>query len=442
VKLARLTFLLAVTVGCGSKRSAAAAADAGDDGGSAADAGFGLGDPPACASGSPGGGSNPSARGDTAGALDPAGTHLLVFGGDTDVAICPNFPTRKHVGDTWMLDVGCGSWSPLQVQGPEARARHAMVADPDRNRALLFGGRARSGTSGAYTLFNDVWVFDFGGQSWQKLATSGGPPPGRSSAAMAIDPENAQLLLFGGNASTDGLAYAPLSDTWTLDLAAGAWKKLSPSKAPPARLFHAMAIDPDGRVAYIWSGGDANAFQGPFLHDVWAFDLDNSTWSEVPTTGDAPSGRIRHQMVYDRTAHVLVTFAGHDDDPKIADERNDLYTLDVSSHPASGGPWQHPAVWARLPPGDTINKTAAPGCNFPPDLTNIDKGAPERRSAFAIGVATGGRGFVVFGGESDCGLLNDAWWWSNGSQAWTTTKATPVGLSCLRVSTTCTSLCN
>jgi N-acetylneuraminic acid mutarotase len=380
-----------------------------------------------------GGGTNPTARGDSAGALDPTGTSLVVFGGDTDVAICPNFPTHKHVGDTWLLDVGCGSWAQLSVQGPDARARHVMISDPDRGRALLFGGRTRARTSGAYSLFDDVWAFDFGAQSWQKLATSGSPPPARSSAAIAVDAQTSRLVLFGGNASTDGLSYLPLADTWTLDLATNAWKKLTPPKSPPARLFHAMAIDPDGRIAYVWSGGDANAFVGPFLHDVWALDLDQGTWSAVATTGQAPTGRIRHSMVFDRTAHVLVTFAGHDDDAKIADERNDLYVLDVGKSPAE---------WSRLPPGDTINKTVASGCNFPADLTNIDKAAPERRSAFAVSEAAGGRGFVVFGGESDCGLLNDAWWWSNASSAWTPVKSTPVGLSCLRVSTTCTSLCN
>jgi hypothetical protein len=78
---------------------------------------------------------------------------------------------------------------------------------------------------------------------------------------------------------------------------------------------------------------------------------------------------------------------------------------------------------------------------FPADFTVIDKAAPERRSAFAYGPRVDGRGFAVFAGAGDCGNLADSWWWSAGSQAWTTVQASPVGLSCLRFQTSCTGLC-
>ena len=112
---------------------------------------------------------------------------------------------------------------------------------------------------------------------------------------------------------------------------------------------------------------------------------------------------------------------------------NDLYSLDVT---------KSPAVWTKLPGGDTPGNTTPTGnCVFAANFTNVDKQSPERRSAFAWGPRGDGRGFAVFGGYSDCGQLADAWWWANGRQRWTVVKASPVGLSCVREQTTCKGLC-
>jgi hypothetical protein len=134
--------------------------------------------------------------------------------------------------------------------------------------------------------------------------------------------------------------------------------------------------------------------------------------------------------VFDEVSKQLVAFAGHDDGT-IGNE-NDLFVLDVT---------RSPAPWTKLPPGDTPGSPSTGVCSFPPDFTKIDKQAPERRSAFAYAPRVDGHGFVVFGGGGDCGLLADSWWWSNGSRQWTSVQPSPVGLSCLRVQTSCKGLC-
>ena len=418
-------------LGCGSSgTSSAAPATSGPDAGAEA-AAPSAGDPPACV-GPPGaGGGGPKARGDVGGALDPSGQKLVVFGGDTAVAACNDIPAHTHANDTWILDVGCGSWKQVTPpDGPGARARHAMVTDADRNRAIVFGGRTRSGTSGPYTALNDAWAFDFAAETWTKLQASGVAPQGRSNATAVVDPKGKQLVVFGGSTDTSGTAFTPTADTFVLDLEGGAWRAIAASPAPPARLFHAMAVDTDSRVAYVFSGGDENAFTGPFFKDVWALDLKGESWSKVATTGSAPAGRINASLVFDQSAKRLVVFGGHDDGA--VGNQNEVYSLDVSATPAA---------WSRLGGGDKLNKPPSATCMFAPDFTTIDTAAPERRSAFALGARVDGRGFVVFGGKSDCGLLSDAWWWSGSTEAWTPMKMSPVGLSCLRTSTTCTGLC-
>ncbi len=320
------------------------------------------GSPPKCTSGAKGGGV-PTPRGDTAAALSPLADKLVLFGGDTGNTPCGGAPSHAHVGDTWVMDVVCGVWRQVQTDSPDARSRHSMITDAKNNRALLFGGRTRPGSSGSYTLFNDVWTFDFTAETWQKLATSGAAPSARSNSAITLDTTGNQLIVFGGNTSVSGLSFSPMDDTYVLDLATLAWRALAPATKPPARLFHAMAMDDSARTAYVYGGGDANAFAGPFLTDLWALDVAAETWKAVTTSGKAPNGRIKHGLTFDTTQKQLLMFGGHDDG-EIGNE-NDVYALDVSSH-----------AWSRLPGGDTINKPSSATCVFAPDFTNIDKNDP------------------------------------------------------------------
>jgi hypothetical protein len=345
------------------------------------------------------------------------------------VPVCGQTPSPKFDGETWVLDVACGVWRAVPAgDSPGPRARHAMVTDAARNRAILFGGRFRaSGTT--YTLYDDVWAFDFAKESWSKLATTGKGPSARSNAAIAIDGN--RLVVFGGNTSTNGLEFAPENDAFVLDLESLEWSAIGSGTKPPARLFHAMAADPTAHVAYVYSGGDEQAFTGPFLKDVWALSLDDGTWKQLKTSGDDPVPRINFGMMFDQADHVLVVFGGHDDG-ELGNE-NDVHRLAIDSEPAT---------WSRVGTGDRFRHPGTGQCDFPADFTSIDKAAPERRSAFAFGSRVDGRGFVAAFGKSDCGVVADAWWWSGGPGSFQALRENPAGLSCLRFSTTCSALCN
>lgn len=413
---------------CSSSESAPSGGASGVDAGAGASSALSAdGTPPAC-TGATGGGALPAPRGDVGGALDPTGRRFVIFGGDVTVPICGQSPTPKFDAETWVLDVACGVWRsvPSGAATPSARARHAMATDAARGRAILFGGRTRQGGT-AYTLFDDVWAFDFAAESWSKLEVSGKGPAPRANAAMAIDGD--RLVVFGGNTSTNGLNFTPNNDAFVLDLTTLVWSALGSGPKPPARLFHAMAIDEAAKVAYVYGGGDEQAFTGPFLRDTWALDLESGAWRELKTTGDAPVPRINHGAMFDKTDGALVVFGGHDDG-KLGNQ-NDVYRLDVAS-----------ARWSRVAGGDTYKNPSTGQCDFPSDFTAIDKAVPERRSAFAFGPRADGRGFLAAFGKSDCGVVADAWWWSSGPSAWKALRENPVGLSCERVSTTCKSLCN
>ena len=42
-----------------------------------------------------------------------------------------------------------------------------------------------------------------------------------------------------------------------------------------------MVIDSTHGQLLLFGGGGANAFIGPFYRDLWSFDLENETWTQL-----------------------------------------------------------------------------------------------------------------------------------------------------------------
>ena len=375
----------------------------------------------------------PPPRSDFAAAFDPVGGDLILFGGDPGVATnCT--PNPEFSGDTWFYSPACGTWRKGVGNAPSPRARHAGVFDTKRRRFVIFGGRYRAGTSGAYTVFNDTYALMLGVNGdlyyWDQLQPTGTPPPPLSSTTAVYDAQGDRLLVYGGNESTSGATFAPTGEVYALSFANNAWVKLQPatSTRPAARLFHSAVMDAKRNRLVVFGGGDANAFVGPFFNDAWAFDLNTLTWSELTLSGTKPQGRIRASRVEDDANDRALLFGGHDDGE--LGERNDLWAIDYASN-----------AWVQLRAGDTFNMAGAGFCDFPSNFTTPDLQSPERREAHALVAMPNGGGHLMVGGRTDCGVVNDVW--KLGAQnAWEQMKTSFVGLSCQRSGkANCTKLC-
>lgn len=381
-------------------------------------------DGPACVA-SP---EQPAPRGDATGVVDPATGHLYVFGGDTGPTVqC--IPAPAFSAETWRYDPRCDRWDRLTpAASPSPRSRAAWALDTRRRRMIVFGGRFREGTSGAYTLYRDVWSFDLATERWAELSPKGEAPSARANAAAVYDAEADAFVLFGGNTSTSGLSFTPRNDTWALDLASVAWRRVATTgAAPTARLFHAAAVV--GRAMWVFGGGGANAFMGPFYSDLWRLDLATSAWSRVALSGESAAlgGRISAALVPVGAGAVLL--GGHDDGA--LGNRNDVLTLSAEGAVAV----------ARA--GDEINRPGAGFCDFPADFTTTDDASPERRSAFVYAVDPARNRALVFGGKTDCGSAGDVWAVDLGTHAWSPLRGSIEGLSCQRAGRqNCRSLCN
>ena len=365
-------------------------------------------------------GTAPIRRGDAASAYDPGCQRIYMVFGDIGEPEQCGFAPSVFLSDAYVYEIESGTWWQLDdipQNGPLPRARSRAIWDRTRERLVVFGGRWRLGTEGAYTFLNDVWAFEPSTNTWDELSPVGGTgPSGRMNHTMHYDHERDRFIVHGGG-TTNVIAFQPENDTWAFNLETNTWSPLGTGALqPPGRLFHASGLDTNQQRLYVFAGGGEDAFF-TFFRDMWVLDLASDTWSEVQLSGRAPAGRIKAEMDYDAPRNRLVLFAGHDDTS--LGNANDVWAFDLTQE-----------TWAQMIVGDVFNRPAFDICDFPGDFTTADLNSPERRESHNFHII-GERAFT-YGGRTDCGLANDTWLLDITTNVWSQENVSPTGMTCPR----------
>lgn len=249
--------------------------------------------------------------------------YLVLFGGQTGVGSAQQFTNA-----TWVLSQG--QWynvTRAEHQSPEARFGASMTYDSTDGSLVLFGGAESSGM-----MPNETWTFK-GGQ-WENLTSSlvGQPPAGRTAPAMADDPSDAGIVLFGGIGPTCGPFFCPSSnDTWVL--AHGRWNQLHPTLSPTARISP-MTYDSESGTDILFGGRTNNAY---YADGTWSFH--NGVWTNLTSSVGSP---------------LLPVGASQCWDPLLSDDPADGYmVLTESCGPGfsmtgTSATWSFHQGWTRL----------------------------------------------------------------------------------------------
>ena len=276
--------------------------------------------------------------------LTPAATLALGLGPVTDVTsitsevwaqqqptATPGAPTHRWVnlaydaatstavlyinGGTWTWNglnwtAICGTTSPSTAAcALPSRNGAAMAYDPANSSIMLFGG-----TAGIGSFLSDGWTWN--GTSWTAVcgtttpATAACGPSVRKSPSMAYDAVNSQLLLFGGE-DTNG----PLGDAWswngtTWTAVCGTTTPATAACGPSARRAEAMVADAGHSQIVLFGGRDTS---GNSLSDTWTWN--GSAWTQQcgPSpfaTACGPTGREAMSMAYDAASATVILFGG------------------------------------------------------------------------------------------------------------------------------------
>jgi hypothetical protein len=231
----------------------------------------------------------PPPRRDAAMAYDPAHQVVVLYGG-----LIPDQSEGVEAADTWTWNGSDWSEASAGNVGPRYRDGPRMVTAG--NRVLMFGGHL-----GNVRYFGDVWTWD--GATWSRI-DHGATPQGRGEAAIAWNPDDSSLFVYGGlgirpDTGPGNLGLA-LPDAWSLK--DGVWRQLPASQRPTAALGNAIWDQTMHTVIVIFGIACPNP-----ITDGWSWN--GALWSPAQVTVSARWGAAVAQKP---DGNVLV-FGGSDE---------------------------------------------------------------------------------------------------------------------------------
>ncbi len=255
---------------------------------------------------------------------------------------------------TWSFDPdggpsGNGSWHVSGNESFDGVVSNAMAYDPVNDVVLMFGGTNIDGFFAGATL-----EFDPHAAQWNLHIPTPRPGP-RSHVSMAFDPASQRIVMFGGSTNTE-----QLDETWLYDAATHSWELVDPPTRPSARSSAHMAV----------LNGVPTLFGGTTGSDeTWQWDGIARTWTQLlPAT--RPAGRMGGMLV--STGSRLLLHAG--EPPPFGAQFNDVWAFD-------GVDWQllqadAPATPVVYPGGfayDSSRHFALRVGGFAPDFVVLDE---------------------------------------------------------------------
>lgn len=244
----------------------------------------------------PGFGLAPRATLGAAIAVESGGTSLLLYGG----ASIYRWPT--YLGETWRWDGA--SWTQLTGSAPPLLptpglapgVQDALMWSQGGLTHLLFGYVVEQQGYGVPVYYWPHGMSTWNGTVWSPTAATAMPTP-RRYAAIAVDTQRGEAVMFGGNAPTAAGGFVDVDDTWVFD--GSTWQQRSPAARPSAREGHAMAYDAQRGRVVLFGGVDATFTP---LTDTWEWD--GTTWLQVATQHQPPAG----SLAYDAAQQRVVLF--------------------------------------------------------------------------------------------------------------------------------------
>lgn len=275
---------------------------------------------------------------------------------------------------------------------PSGRSEILAVSDPALNKIVVFGGNDGPivGQYPVAQFSSETWVFA-PGEGWSLVQTAS-QPSARGRYAAQLNPVDHTILLYGGRwreAETRG-DYTLRTDLWLYDIEDETWILLDDGQgdqAPPGRYYTSAGFDAETQTFWMWGGAlNSSATIIEPGSDLWSYDLQSGEWTEHTTTGEGPSRRTFLGDLWDPIRKRIVIFGG---------QRGDFSSMAFQD------------TWAL----DVESKT----------WTQLDDGTgevPSTRMHAHVEYDAARDQYLLFGGHTDLGDMNDLWVMSPTETEW------------------------
>ena len=121
--------------------------------------------------------------------------------------------------------------------------------------------------------------------AWRQLVPAGREPSPRRGVAGVHDADNNRLVFQG--AETSDVRFLP--DVWSFDLESNTWSQLSGS-GPDARCHQTFVVDRERARGLLFGGF-------PRTNKLWSWDVVGNTWTDITPSDVNPPPRCLHTSV-------------------------------------------------------------------------------------------------------------------------------------------------
>ncbi len=193
---------------------------------------------------------------------------FVLFGGQT---------AKGTSGDTWTWDPRRSKWREMSpAHKPPPRRDAAMAYDPGHQVVVLYGGLIPDQGEGHDA--SDTWTWN--GRDWTEVSEDNNGPGYRSGPRMVT--AGSRVLMFGGHIFNTSY----FGDAWAWD--GVTWSRVDHGPAPGGRSDAAIAWDPDDSSLFVYGGLGMRPNAGPGnlgvpLGDAWS--MESGAWRQLPAAG-------------------------------------------------------------------------------------------------------------------------------------------------------------
>ena len=244
-------------------------------------------------------------------------------------------PVRCPVAnDIWMYDQLLCEWERGSSAGqtPVALSQPAAITlDGD---IYIIGGRQESSRA------LQVFVYDPAEKYWRASVLPRTQPPPTSFHTATLVGDVAYMI--GGYDDAEG---RHAGDVWACHLRAGAiWEKRTPMPPGTERWGHTTVSV--GNKQFVFGGSTPTGR----LNELWCYDVDTDSWTQIETSGGPPPVRANHSVAY--ADGRMWIFGGHTGHALLSD----TWELDLTTFTwirKTDGTPQHAAAATVLDDGST-----------------------------------------------------------------------------------------
>ncbi|CAG9320210.1 unnamed protein product [Blepharisma stoltei] len=144
----------------------------------------------------------------------------------------------------------------------------------------------------AFLSFLFCFLFQVNSLLIERIPSTSTPPVARSLCAMEAFPDLNVTIVFGGYTDPRNA----VSDLWSFDLERKIWSRLAasndiyPSNFNLAARYNGASFTSSSDLYFYIFGG--MSVSGP-LNDLWRFQVEGFLWTQIITSGDIPTPRLK-----------------------------------------------------------------------------------------------------------------------------------------------------